>query len=139
MAVFYWKYLTIVIRLFCDTKLIFSPRECAFTLVKTQARFSYTIWGNEELCVAAMELCVFRVSGFGRAPFYFRKKDDYEKSVIAYSGSGATDQLGADAGIRCKYRIYPCYTRIPGGGQCDCSRVSADGCGMDTCSRYAWR
>ena len=45
----------------CDTKFIVSlERVCVFTLVKTQARISHTLWGNEELCVAAMGLCVFQ-------------------------------------------------------------------------------
>ena len=43
------------------TRSSYSPeRVCVFTLVKTQARISHTLLGNEELCVAAMGLCVFR-------------------------------------------------------------------------------
>ena len=51
---------------------MFTTGVCVFTLVKTQARFSHTLVGDEELCVAAMELCVFRcVALFGLHTFYF--------------------------------------------------------------------
>jgi glucan phosphoethanolaminetransferase (alkaline phosphatase superfamily) len=44
---------------------------CVFTLVKTQARISHTLWGNEELCVAAIGLCVFRCEALFGATHFF--------------------------------------------------------------------
>ena len=50
--------------------LIFPDKGMCFLLVKTHARTSCTFTGMED-CVAAMESCVFRVHGFGCAPFLF--------------------------------------------------------------------
>ena len=56
---------------FCDTKFIVSPeRVCVFTLVKTQAHISHTLLGDGEICVAAMELCVFGALTSVSALFY---------------------------------------------------------------------
>jgi hypothetical protein len=54
-----------------------------------------------------MELCIFRVRSFGYAPFYFRKKDDYEKSIVYASGSGDASWHDAVNGVCYGGRAYP--------------------------------
>ena len=85
----------------------FPRRVCVFTLVKTQARISHTLWGNEELCVAAMGLCVFRCVA-SATHFLFRERRRHYGTLDGYFRHFRSWCRYCDSLVHCQLFLRSC-------------------------------